>query len=256
MNTSLQKHPVYQQLNDRLRIALGDDYGQGDKFLSEREISSKFSVSRATANKAITSLISEGLLEYRRGIGTFVRRDLINYDLRSLVSFTEKAKAAGKKPTTRVLAFDKVSVKNVDSKVVEALDQSADGQLWEMERLRLADKVPVILEHRFVAAEHCPKLTKSQVTGSLYEVFTDKYALEMSGADEIIRAVALKPTEAKLLGVPSKSPAIEVTAVGFLDDRARSPLWWERSLYLGEQYEFHSRLGPIANATPARGKLR
>ena len=158
MNTSLQKHPVYQQLNDRLRIALGDDYCQGDKFLSEREISSKFSVSRATANKAITSLISEGLLEYRRGIGTFVRRDLINYDLRSLVSFTEKAKAAGKKPTTRVLAFDKVSVKNVDSKVVEALDQSADGQLWEMKRLRLADKVPVILEHRFVATEHRPKL--------------------------------------------------------------------------------------------------
>ena len=142
------------------------------------------------------------------------------------------------------------------TKVADALDQSNGGQLWEMKRLRLADKIPVILEHRYVTAEYCPRLAKSRVNGSMYEVFTDKYALKMSGADEIIRAVSITSKEAKLLGVPSKSPAIEVTAVGFLDDRARSPLWWERSLYLGEQYEFHSRLGPIANATPARGKLR
>lgn len=256
MNTVLRTTPVYQQLNDRLRTALSDQYCAGDKFLSEREISDQFSVSRATANKALTSLVSEGLLEYRRGVGMFVRRDLINYDVRSLVSFTEKAIAAGKKPTTRILALEKVSAKDVDSKVIEALDQSTEGQLWKMERLRLADKVPVILENRYVATKHCPKLTKTQAAGSLYEVFTKKNALAISGADEIIRAVSLKQNEAKLLGVPSRSPAIEVTAVGFLDDDSRSPLWWERTLYRGDQYEFHSRLGPIKTATPARGKLR
>lgn len=256
MNTALQKHPVYRQLNDHLRAALGDKYRQGDKFLSEREISSKFSVSRATANKALNSLVSEGLLEYRRGIGTFVRSDLINYDLRSLVSFTEKAKVAGKKPATRVLAFAKVSVEDVDPKVFEALDQPIGGHLWEMRRLRLADKVPVILEHRYIAVEHCPNLTNSRIKGSLYKAFTDKYGLKISGAHEIMRAVCLTPKESKLLGVPSKSPAIEVTAVGFLDDNAGTPLWWERTLYRSDQYEFHCRLGPIPTATPARGKLR
>jgi GntR family transcriptional regulator len=256
LSTPLQKHPVYQRLNDQLRVALGNQFREGDKFLSEREISNKFSVSRATANKALTSLISEGLLEYRRGIGTFVRGDLINYDVRSLVSFTEKAAAAGKKPSTRVLSLEKVTTKNVDAKVIEALGQSDEDSLWEMRRLRMADKVPVILEHRYVVVPLCPKLTKSQAAGSLYQFFTDKNALQISGADEIIRAVALKPAEAKLLAVPSKSPAIEVTAIGFLDDPARSPLWWERTLYRGDQYEFHSRLGPIKTATPARGKLR
>jgi GntR family transcriptional regulator len=33
-------------------------------------------------------------------------------------------------------------------------------------------------------------------------------------------------------------------------------LWWERTLYRGDQYEFHSRLGPIQSATPARGQFR
>lgn len=256
MDTALQRNPIYQQLNDRLRAALGGEFRQGDKFLSEREISDKFSVSRATANKALASLVSEGLLEFRRGIGTFVRRDLINYDVRSLVSFTEKAKAADKKPTTKVLSLVKVSANDVDAKIIESLDQSLDNKLWEMRRLRLADKVPVILEHRFIAVEHCPKVTKSKASGSLYEVFTKSNSLSISGADEIIRAISLSKSEAKMLGVASKSPAIEVTAVGFLDDTDRTPLWWERTLYRGDQYEFHSRLGPIQTATPARGKLR
>lgn len=256
MDTAINRDPIYQQLNDRLRLALGDKYQQGDKFLSEREISDIFSVSRATANKALASLVSEGILEFRRGIGTFVRRDLINYDVRSLVSFTEKALAAGKEPKTRVHEFAKVSVNDVDSKITTALGQSNDGELWEMRRLRMADKIPVILEHRYIAVTHCAALTKAQASGSLYEVFCATNSLAISGADEIIRAVSLSAAEAKKLEVPSKSPAIEVTAVGFLDDEERSPLWWERTLYRGDQYEFHSRLGPIQTATPARGKLR
>jgi DNA-binding GntR family transcriptional regulator len=64
----------------------------------------------------------------------------------------------------------------------------------------------------------------------------------------------LTASEARPLQAAAKSPALEVVSVGFLADNA--PLWWERTLYLGDQYEFHSRLGPIQSATPARGVLR
>lgn len=256
LDTALQRNPVYQQLNSRLRAALGGEYQCGDKFLTERQISDQFSVSRATANKALAGLVSEGLLEFRRGVGTFVRRDLINYDVRSLVSFTEKAKAAGKKPTTRVLSFGKIKANSVDSRVAEALGVIGDSRLWQMKRLRLADKIPVILEHRYIVSDLCPKLTKSQAAGSLYDTFTKSNSLAIAGADEIIRAVLLQPGEANSLSAVANSPAIEVTAVGFLDDDQQTPLWWERTLYRGDQYEFHSRLGPIQTATPARGQLR
>ena len=52
----------------------------------------------------------------------------------------------------------------------------------------------------------------------------------------------------------SPSPALEVFSVGYLEND--STLWWERTLYRGDQYEFHSRLGPIQSATPARGQFR
>jgi len=250
----IERNPVYQQLNDVLRSSLAEEYSRGDRFLTEREISEKFQVSRATANKALTSLVSEGLIEFRRGVGTFVRRDVIDYDVRSLVSFTEKAKTAGKRPSTELITFGEISAGEVDPVVVKGLGVSSDALLWEMDRIRLADGVPVIYEHRFVVKSLCPKLTRIQASGSLYQAWTDKHGLHVAGVDEIIRAVLLSTAEARHLQISARSPGLEVTAVGYVYEQ--QPLWWERTLYRGDQYEFRSRLGPIQNATPARGMLR
>lgn len=254
MDTSLVRVPVYRQLNDRLRTALAEDYRSGDQFLTEREISESFGVSRTTANKALAGLVSEGLLEFRKGLGTFVRGDVIDYDVRSLVSFTEKARAAGKKPTTELLTFGKLPAASIDDAVRAALAVEVDELVWEMDRVRLADRTPVILEHRYVVHRHCPKMTKQQAEGSLYRLWAETLRLTISGANEVIRAVLLTTDEAKHLQVAAMSPALEVLSVGYLADQ--SPLWWERTLYRGDQYEFHSRLGPIQSATPARGVLR
>jgi len=254
MDTSLVRSPVYQQLNQRLRVALAAEYRSGDQFLTEREIAEKFHVSRATANKSLASLVSEGFLEFRKGLGTFVRRDVIDYDVRSLVSFTEKARAAGKKPGTELLTFGKIAAAEVEDSIREALQVEPDTALWEMDRVRLADQVPVILEHRYVVYRYCPKLTKGQAEGSLYRVWTTTSALMIAGANNVIRAVLLSAEEAKYMQTASKAPALEVVSVGYLEDE--TPLWWERTLYRSDQYEFHSRLGSIQSATPARGQFR
>ncbi len=58
------KEPIYKQLNNILRDLLDSDtYQISDKFLTERVICKQFDVSRSTANKAISNLVSEGLLE-------------------------------------------------------------------------------------------------------------------------------------------------------------------------------------------------
>jgi len=105
----LVKQPLYQQLNEALRSLLSSgEFKTGARFLTEREVSQRFEISRATANKALSNLVSEGILEFKKGVGTFVRGGVLDYDLRSLVSFTGKASGAGKKPSTRVLNFDRV----------------------------------------------------------------------------------------------------------------------------------------------------
>ena len=254
MDTTLVRAPVYQQLNERLREALTEKYRRGDQFLTEREISESFQVSRATANKALASLVSAGWLEFRKGLGTFVRRDVMDYDVRALVSFTEKAKAAGKVPSTKVLKFALRVATEVAQSVQQALATDGATEVWEFNRVRLADETPVILEHRYVVRRYSPGLTRSIVNGSLFNYWSETCQLTVSGANEVIRAVLLTRTEARHLHVAPNSPALEVVSVGFLADQ--SPLWFERTLYRGDQYEFHSRLGPIQSATPVRGVLR
>jgi DNA-binding transcriptional regulator YhcF (GntR family) len=143
MDTSLVRSPVYQQLNQRLRSALATEYRSGDQFLTEREVAEKFQVSRATANKSLASLVSEGFLEFRKGLGTFVRRDVIDYDVRSLVSFTEKARAAGKKPSTELFTFGKLKAAEVDTEIAAALELSGDlgASLRRASTLPEADQV-------------------------------------------------------------------------------------------------------------------
>jgi GntR family transcriptional regulator len=251
---TLVREPIYQQLNTRLRLLVATgECAVGSKFLTERQISERFGVSRATANKALSNLVSEGLVEFRKGVGTFVRGRALDYNLRALVSFTDKALAAGKQPSTEVVQFVSVAVKDVLDEVPDILETSPEGRLFYMERLRLADGLPVIFEKRYVVAEHCPGLTETDVRGSLYSVWTQRYQLPIEGADESIRAVNLRGADARALKVRDGAAGMLVSSVGYLTER--KPLWSERTLYRGDSYEFHNRLGGIQTAGYATGKF-
>lgn len=254
MKHGLVKDPVYCQLNVALRKLVRDgEFDPGRQFLTERQICARFGVSRATANKALSTLVAEGTLEFRKGVGTFVRSGVLDYDLRFLVSFTEKARAAGKKPSTKTLRFATVRAEELAEDVREALQLRAGEKVYYMERLRLADGVPVILERRRMVARFCRGLDEKAVTGSLYEVLTERCKLEVAGADESIRAVSLGAEDARVLKTEPHAAALLVTAVGYLSGGV--PLWHERTLFRGDSYEFRNRLGPVQAARPAAGAL-
>ena len=139
------------------------------------------------------------------------------------------------------------------SEAARALGLRAGDRAVSMERLRLADDVPVILERRHVAAAHCPGLERADLSGSLYALWTGKYRLKLGGADQSIRAVELGRADARLLRTREGSAALLVTSTGFLESGA--PLWHERTLYRGDAYQFENRLGGLRGARPAVGTL-
>jgi DNA-binding GntR family transcriptional regulator len=234
----LVRAPLYQQLHELLSELLrSPEFGAGSRFLTERQVSERFGVSRPTANKVLAGLVSEGLLEFRKGVGTFVRGAVLDYDLRSLVSFTRKAEQAGLTPATKVLAFRKAGVSALPPEIAAALQLEAGARAFYMERLRLAGDTPMIYERRWVPVAQCPALTRRDVLGSIYTFWTEGAGLEIGGADQVIRAVNLDATEAELLGGRSRDAGFLVTATGWLADGR--PLWTERTLYRGDAYEFH-----------------
>jgi GntR family transcriptional regulator len=250
----ITREPIYQQVNHRLRsLVQSIQYPVGNQFLTERQVSDRFRVSRATANKALSTLVAEGLLTFRKGVGTFVSDRSMDYNLRALVSFTEEAIAAGKKPETRVLLFKKIKALDAPDDAVRALRVSQRDSLWYMERLRLADALPVIFERRYVVASHCQALKESDIRGSLYKAWRERFNLHVEGAEATIRAMNLRTEEATILGTRQNAAGLLITSVGFLP--GHKPLWFERTLYRGDAYEFHNQMSGIQGSMQPSGRF-
>lgn len=247
----LVRTPVYHQLNDRLLVLIRSGaHPPGARFLTEREVAARYGVSRLTANKSLAGLVSAGHLEFRKGVGTFVRAQALENDLRSLVSFTHHARQAGRKPETRVLEFRRLPARQLPAGLRESLAVAPADPVLFVERLRLADGQPVILERRHLAAARCPGLDRPALAGSLYEWFATQ-GLPITRSDQRVRAVNLGARDARLLGTRPRSAALWVQAVG----HGRHPLWVEDTLYRGDRYEFHNLLADGAPPRPARATL-
>lgn len=245
--------PVYRQIQDRIRQLIADgEFAIGDKFLSERQVAERFDISRPTANKVLSGLVADGRLIFRKGVGTFVAEPVLGYDLRHLVSFTDRARQLGKQPTTTVVHFAPTG--DVDPAIREALHADGTEPCWYLERVRAADHEAVIHEARWIPLRRCPHLSHTDVQGSLYTAWGERHDLVIGGADQRIHAIACPADVAAHLGLQSGAPVFQVACTGFTDDG--QPLWWERTTYRGDAYEFRSRLGNQDDGTPVQGGLR
>jgi GntR family transcriptional regulator len=233
----LVREPMYQQINEILRALLrSGEFLPGGRFLTERQVAERFQVSRPTANKVLAGMVSEGLLQFKKGVGTFICSPPLHYDIQTLVSFTQKARDAGKTPSTRVLEFKRIKASAVEAEIAARL-QVWNQDLFAITRLRLADRVPVILEKRWVSTSIFAGLTRKELRGSFYALCHDKYGLKIAESDQTIRAVKLMGQDARLLAIRSGSPGLLVSAIGYSGQKAA---WWEKTLYRGDVYEFHS----------------
>ena len=240
---------LHQQIIAELRALISaGKFAPGAKFLSEREIAVRFQTSRPTANKALSSLVSEGVIEMRPGSGAFVRESMLDYDLECLVSFTDKVRAAGMEPTTQLIEFRKLPASKAPAPVRESLLADGSDELIYMERIRLAGGKPVIYESRHVVASLCKPMSREDAQGSLFSFWTVKCGLSIS-AEEVIHAVCATESQAAHLRIAAQVPCFQIVTTGFIkDDR---PLWHDVALYRADMCEFRHHIGGTSARRPA-----
>lgn len=77
----MQNENLSQRTAEKLRemITVEEIYKYGEKLPNENELSEELGISRTTLREAIRTLVSEGLLEVKRGRGTFVAERIDQY---------------------------------------------------------------------------------------------------------------------------------------------------------------------------------
>ena len=92
-----KKTKLSEQTSDRLYEMVVDEqrYAPGSKLPNENELSRNLQVSRTTLREAISFLVAQGVLEIRRGKGTFVAEELpaAGLDLTSLAGLRSRVRA-------------------------------------------------------------------------------------------------------------------------------------------------------------------
>lgn len=95
---------LYRQLYRGLRGAiLSGGWAEGEVIPSENELRDRFEIARTTVRNAMSLLVREGLVSQTRGKGTRVQHRPVSHSIWNFGSFTDLARANGRRPVTRVL---------------------------------------------------------------------------------------------------------------------------------------------------------
>ena len=146
MGATSKKQPLYGQLVDSLREKIETEYEPGDLLPSERELSEDYCISRTTVRLALKELETLGFIKRRHGKGTFVAdRSQETTNLTRAYSFSEQMRSLGRIPRSELLEFCSGEASKT---VADRMGLAAGERVISMRRLRLADDVPMLIEHK------------------------------------------------------------------------------------------------------------
>lgn len=201
--------PKYIQLAEGLRQLIVD-LPEGSSIPSEKELMELAGVGRATARAAVSELVREGLLVARRGLGTFRAPKRIDTDLNSLAGFSETMRKLGKSFSSIVLSATEV---NGNKSISEKMNIAAATPLIRIERLRILENQPCMLECTYFIARGVPNLLKHDLSGSLYDLLRIEYNLIPSQGTESILSINADVEISRLLGIKVGGAVLATTRI-------------------------------------------
>ncbi len=202
--------PAYKRIRGVIwkRIETGQ-LKPGDVVDSERELARIHQVSLMTARHALTSLEREGVVERRRGAGTFVAPPKIHFN--KLMSYTEQMASRGLVACSRLLC---IKIIDREPEIAARLALPPNSQLVKVERLRQAANEPFALEACYLSAEDFGGLVSAGLgRNSLFATLEHDYGIELAHADEEVDATAADARTAELCAVPRGTPLLRIRQV-------------------------------------------
>src|SRR5215831_19498646 len=202
--------PAYKRIQSAIRQRIeASELRAGDAVDSERELAKIHKVSLMTARHALAGLEREGIVERRRGAGTFVAAPKIHFN--KLMSYTEHMSSRGLLPKSRVLV---AKIVQDEQEVAARLGLPATAPLVKIERLRLTEEDPFALETCYLPAAEFSSLTSAPLgRGSLFSTLEHDFGVELAYADEEVDATAADANVAQMLGVHKSAPLLRIRQV-------------------------------------------
>jgi GntR family transcriptional regulator len=210
----------------------------GDQLPTEDDLVTRFEVSRITVRRAIQNLVNRGLVEIRRGKGTFVAAPKITQELTELSGFVEDMHALGRQPTARVIGKEVVTA---DASVASHLALTKGERVVRIRRVRLADGVPLSFDETYLPLKIGKKIiTNNLKVEPIFSLLERKYGVPLIEAEYKLEAVAAEAEVAAALRVRQGSPIFRIERTSY--STGDQPVDYEKLYYRGDLVRFVTRL--------------
>jgi GntR family transcriptional regulator len=229
--------PLYYQIQQNITALISSQVLQvGEVLPSERDLSARYGVNRITVRQAINGLCSDGILERRRGIGTFIAQPKRPPSLSpSVAGFSERIRGSGMRPTSRVLSFEVVPSTPT---IAQNLNLQPTEPVLCLKRLRFVDGEPLMIETSYLPHDPLQGLMAVDFNAnSLYETLNSMFGMPVIEADHTLEPTLLQPDEGRAFGLKAGQPAMLVHVVAYTS--GHSPIEFSKAVVRGDRCRYY-----------------
>ncbi|WP_242132547.1 GntR family transcriptional regulator [Aestuariivivens marinum] len=199
--------PLHVQIEGYLRTLINDkEYKSGKKLLpKEMTLSKKLGVSRNTVRQAVNTLVNEGLIERKKGVGTKVVHKKINTRLDNWISFTKEMQNQG---IEVVNYMSRISLVKAPEEVAIALSINPKKKLFKLEKIRGSKEAKYLYSESYFH----PRVGihgNENFNLPLYELLENEHDIIVSNSKETLSAVTATPNISSLLDIDKVMPLLK-----------------------------------------------
>jgi GntR family transcriptional regulator len=199
--------PLYHQLADILieKIRSGT-YSPGQMIPPETGLAKQYCIGRPTVRQAMDILVQKGLIQRKRGAGTFVKQVTPQVDLFSLAGTSQAFLTKGIPIETRIIKS--AALKKISHDPENPFNNQP---AFFLSRLTLTKGTPVLLEDIYLEAELFMGIDRMDLADkSLAQVVSDHYYLTPETGNQQFKVEFLDSERAARLHLCSSDPVLTV----------------------------------------------
>lgn len=197
-----QYQTIYEVLKKQIQAG---QFQEGQLLPSENELCSQFQTTRTTIRQALNELVRDGYIIRKHGKGSIVKTQIKRLGLLTFKGFSEVVDGA------KTIVINQPKQGNWGNPFFfELTEQEQKLGCITLERLRLKDIEPLMLEHTFIPANFSKLITETLEEGSLFRSLKSCYDLEMLSLEQSIRAIEAPADIAKTLQIKKGMPIIYI----------------------------------------------
>jgi len=211
MKFSVSKEPLYARVKKViLEMIDAGELGKGNQLPTEKVLSEKFNVSRATIRSALQSLEDDNIIRKQQGVGTFLtpRNKEVKMRIDKVKGFYHLIGDTGHAPSIREEGIQKVSI---DKNVSKKLNLLGSAEVLFIKRTLMGDGNPAIHIREYIPFSRLTLVpTVEELPNSIFEISEAFCRQRIEYSISEIFPITVDASIIKALNLPKRTPILKL----------------------------------------------